>query len=132
MGTDMTRLTTILMAGLLAVCVAVAEPAFAKQPAPIEFSPMATRISDGNGGQDTLYMVILLQPRRAADVSHIMAHTKKIKSALVRRLRTVNSNQLIPPEGNTEWLEQELWTLVEKVISPVGLDGAFFRELSIE
>lgn len=128
----MSKWMTIFSAGLVMLSLTMTSTALAKQPNPIEFEPMATRISDGNGGQDTLYLVIMIQPKRAGDVSHILAHTKQIKNALIRRLRKVNSNQLIPPEGNTEWLEEELWTLAEQIIKPLKLDGAFFRELSIE
>ena len=63
-----TIFSALVMAGLALLSLAMIDTAVAKQPNPIEFEPMATRISDGNGGKNTIYMVILLQPKRAREI----------------------------------------------------------------
>ena len=55
-----------------------------------------------------------------------------IAAALMARMKSATSAQLIPPTGNTEWVEKALWNLAESALKPIQLDGAFFAELSIE
>ena len=128
----MKRLTSLLIAGLLLLAISLSTPAIAKQPAPITLPEITVKIGDGNGGRDILRVTPMMQPRSAADVPKILERAAYVSAVLRDRLKTITSAQLIPPDGSSEWLEREFWTLAEKVLTPVRLDGAIFRELSIE
>lgn len=131
-GMLMTRLTSFLLASVFLLAVSLAAPAVAQQPDPITLAEITVKISDGNGGRDILRVIPMVQPRRSADVKKILARSGAIAQVLRDRLRTVTSAQLIPPDGSSEWLEREFWDLAEKILKPTRLDGALFRELSIE
>ena len=128
----MTRLISLLLAGLLAVTISFTSPTAKAEPAAVALPVINMSISDGNGGRDKLQMFGMLQPKRDRHVAAVKARSKAIAAALKGRLRNIKSTQLIPPTGNTEWLEKELWALAEHMLKPIQLDGAFFRELSIE
>ena len=128
----MTRLLSALLAGLLAVSIILAAPAAKAEPEPVALPVITMSISDGNGGQDKLQIYGMLQPKRDSHVVKIKASVGAIAAALMARMKSATSAQLIPPTGNTEWVEKELWNLAESVLKPIQLDGAFFTELSIE
>ena len=128
----MTRLFSVLLAGLLAAAISLTSPAAMAEPAPVAMPVINMSISDGNGGRDKLQMFGMLQPIRDSQVAAVKARSGAIAAALKARLKAVTSTQLIPPTGNTEWLEKELWSLAEHMLKPIRLDGAFFKELSIE
>jgi hypothetical protein len=128
----MTRFLTTVFAGLLAVMISLGAPAAMAEPAPVALPVINMTIGDGAGGRDKLQMYGMLQPKKAGHVAKVEARTKAIAAALKARLRNIESKQLIPPTGNTEWLEKELWALAEHMLKPIQLNGAFFRELSIE
>ena len=128
----MTRSLSLLLAGLIALSISLITPAYAAEPAPVALPVITMSIGDGNGGRDKLQMFGMLQPRRNAEVAAVRARAGAVAAALKARMKSVTSAQLIPPTGNTEWLEKELWTMAERILKPVELDGAFFREVSIE
>jgi hypothetical protein len=128
----MTRLFSVVLAGLLAAAISFTVPAAKAEPAPVAMPAITMSISDGNGGRDKLQMFGMLQPKRERHVAAVKARSKAIAAALKGRMRNIKSTQLIPPTGNTEWLEKELWALAEHMLKPIQLDGAFFSELSIE
>jgi hypothetical protein len=128
----MTRLFFVLLAGLFAAVISLASPTVMAEPAPIALPVINMKINDGAGGKDKLQMYGMLQPIKERHVAAIKARSKEIAAALKARLRNIKSTQLIPPAGNTEWLEKELWSLAEHMLKPIQLDGAFFKELSIE
>lgn len=128
----MTRLFSVLLAGLLAVTISLASSIAMAEPAPVALPVINMSISDGNGGRDKLQMYGMLQPKRERHVTAVQARAGAIAAALKARLRNIKSSELIPPAGNTEWLEKELWALAEHMLKPIQLDGAFFTELSIE
>lgn len=130
MARRMSGLKVALVAGL-ALVMAWAIPAEAKQPPPVELPLLVVSIADGAGGEDVLRVIAMLQPRNAADAAVVQAERVAIAAAMRDRLRSVSSTQLIPPKGNTAWLERELWNLAERMLKPMRLDGAFFRELTI-
>jgi hypothetical protein len=128
----MKRLFSGLFAGLLAASIVLTAPAAMAEPAPVAMPVITMSIGDGNGGRDKLQMYGMLQPKRDSHVAKIKASVGAIAAALNARMKSATSTQLIPPAGNTEWVEKELWNLAESVLKPIQLDGAFFTELSIE
>jgi len=102
------------------------------EPAPVAMPMISMSIDDGSGGRDKLTMYGMLQPKRDRHVARVKARASDIAAAFKSRIKFIESKQLIPPEGNTDWLEKELWALAEHMLKPIQLNGAFFTELSIE
>lgn len=132
MGMRMTKLFPLLVAGLFAATIILASSTTFAEPAPVAMPVITMTIGDGVGGKDKLQMFGMLQPQRDGDVAAVKARAGAIAAALKARMKSVNSTELIPPAGNTEWVEKELWNLAEGLLKPIQLDGAFFQELSIE
>lgn len=128
----MPRLYSIVLAGLLAVTLAFAAPGVKAEPAPVAMPMIAMSIDDGAGGRDKLTLYGMLQPKRDGHVARVKARASDIAAAFKSRIRFIDSKQLIPPKGNTDWLEKELWALAEHMLKPIQLNGAFFTEVSIE
>lgn len=128
----MPRFVSIALAGLLALVVALAAPAVIAEPAPVAMPVIAMSIDDGAGGRDKLTLYGMLQPKRDRHVARVKARASDIAAAFKSRIRFIDSTQLIPPKGNTDWLEKELWALAEHMLKPLQLNGAFFTEVSIE
>jgi hypothetical protein len=128
----MTRLSTVALAGVLAVALSFFAPAAIAEPAPVAMPVISMSIEDGAGGRDKLTLYGMLQPKRDRHVARVKARASDIAAAFKSRIRFIESKQLIPPEGNTDWLEKELWALAEHMLKPIQLNGAFFTELSIE
>lgn len=128
----MTRLSTVALAGVLTVALSFFAPAAIAEPAPVAMPVISMSIEDGAGGRDKLTLYGMLQPKRDRHVARVKARASDIAAAFKSRIRFIESKQLIPPEGNTDWLEKELWALAEHMLKPIQLNGAFFTELSIE
>jgi hypothetical protein len=131
-GTGMPRLLSIGLAGLLATLLFLAAPAVKAEPAQVALPEINLSIGDGAGGKHKLRILGMLQPKRVSHVAKVRAKADAIAAAFKARIRFVESKQLIPPTGDTGWLEKDLWALAEHMLKPIELDGAYFKELSIE
>jgi hypothetical protein len=128
----MARFFSMVLAGLLVTMLSLAAPAAKAEPAPVALPEITLSIGDGAGGSDKLRILGMLQPKRESHVAKVKARADAIAAAFKSRIRFVESTQLIPPKGDTGWLEKDLWALAEHMLKPIQLDGAYFKELSIE
>ena len=128
----MTRIYNVVIAGILAATLSLIAPVTMAEPAPVAMPVISMSIDDGAGGRVKLTLYGMLQPKRDRHVDRVKARASAIAAAFKSRIRFIDSTQLIPPKGNTDWLEKELWALAEHMLKPLQLNGAFFTEVSIE